>query len=386
MIAQPLVARYDAATIDTLEWPDTPDGRYARSVLAPMVRHGPAHLIANAQAEVQVLRVGDALLPLVLANAAASPQSYVCSPTVHYIDYACREVELELGGRPLARAVFPSLLRLLRIPLGWAQFEQVVYVNNWLLSTNLYPALPLDALPAVRDALAAAFPDRAIVFRSVSDMLGEPLRGRLARLGFRGVFSRQVYLLDPRDGGYARKKSFQKDRSLARRSPYQWGAAQQIAPHEIGRVKHLYDSLYIDKYSAFNPQFTEQFFAEALREGWLMLMAARRDGRVDGVLGFVERNGVMTTPLIGYDRSLPAEDGLYRLISLKLVEEAAARGLVLHQSSGAAAFKRHRGSLPSVEYNMVYDRHLPPARRAPWAALATLTSTLIVPLMRLYGL
>ena len=67
----------------------------------------------------------------------------------------------------------------------------------------------------------------------------------------------------------------------------------------------------------------------------------------------------MTTPLIGYDRSLPAETGLYRLISYHLTEEAAARGLILHQSSGAAAFKRHRGSVAGMEYSFVYDRHLP---------------------------
>ena len=43
---------------------------------------------------------------------------------------------------------------------------------------------------------------------------------------------------------------------------------------------------------------------------WLTFLVLRRQGRIDGVLGFVERNGVMTTPLIGYDRSVEAGDFL----------------------------------------------------------------------------
>ena len=112
----------------------------------------------------------------------------------------------------------------------------------------------------------------------------------------------------------------------------------------------------------------------------------KRQGRIDGVLGFVERNGVMTTPLIGYDRSVDAAAGLYRLISLKLVEQAAARGLILHQSSGAAAFKRHRGSTASMEYNLIYDRHLAPRYRLPWQLLEALSRAVIMPVMRRYGL
>lgn len=375
---------YDHTTIAALPWPATPNGQYARRVLGLLVGEGASPFIANVDAEVRAVVVGDAVLPLVLPNLATHiKNSYVCSPTAHYVDYACREVELELAEQALARAVFPRLLRSLRPLLRWAEFERVVYVNNWLLSTNLYPALGETVLPMLRDSLAAAFPDRTIIFRSVSTSLNADLGARLHSLGFRAVFSRQVYILDPRDGSFRQKKSFQKDRALARRTAYHWDDA---TIDDIPRIKRLYDDLYIDKYSSFNPQFTERFFAEVLRAGWLTLMVLRRDGRADGVLGFVERDGVMTTPLIGYDRSLPADQGLYRLISLKLAEEALVRGNILHQSSGAAAFKRHRGSVPSTEYNYVYDHHLTPRRRLPWQLLERLTGTVIMPIMQRMGL
>jgi hypothetical protein len=378
---------YDRHSIDQVSWPATPDGAYARGLLGPLIRHGPQRLIDNADAEVRVLVAGDLVLPLVLGNSApAVKNSYVCSPTTHYIDYAKREVEIELHGQPLARSLVPPMLDLLRPLLLWSKFEQVVFVNNWLLSTNLYPAMPGELLQSLRDLLVHSFPEHTIVFRSVNDRLNATLMEQLRRLDFRTVFSRQVYILDPRDARYQQKKSYQKDRSLARRSAYSWIEAAQIQPDDIARIKALYDDLYLKKYSFYNPQFNRHFFAEALRQRWLTFLALEHQGRIDGVLGFVERNGVITTPLIGYDRSVDPAAGLYRLISLKLVDEAAARGMILHQSSGAAAFKRHRGSIASMEYNLVYDRHLARRYRLPWQLLAALSGAAIVPIMRRYQL
>src|SRR5690349_10228113 len=99
---------YDRHSIEQVPWPATPEGEYARSLLGPLIYQGPQHLIANADAEVRVLVAGDLVLPLVLANpAAAIKNSYVCSPTTHYIDYGKREIEIELHNQPLMRALVP---------------------------------------------------------------------------------------------------------------------------------------------------------------------------------------------------------------------------------------------------------------------------------------
>jgi hypothetical protein len=241
-------------------------------------------------------------------------------------------------------------------------------------------------LPRLHTLLTGTFPNHALVFRSVSHELNGAVARQLRELGYRAVFSRQVYLLDPRTGAHHRKKSYCKDRGLARRTPYEWIDASALADTDCPRLKRLYDDLYLDKYSRYNPQFTESFFRAALSLGWLELWALRAEGRIDAVLGFLQCQGVMTTPLIGYDRSLPEELGLYRLISLKLIEEAEKRGLVLHQSSGAAKFKKHRGSEASIEYSYVFDRHLPHSRRLPWQFLAGLSRYAVVPLMRRLGL
>jgi hypothetical protein len=374
--------------LDRVPWPADADGDYARRVLTPLVREGASKYIANVNAEVRVLVAGPLVLPVAVVDGPSqmSHPSYVVSPTSHYVDYAKREVELELHDRPLLRRVIPPLLECFRPLLRWGQIEKAVYVNNWLLSTNLYPHCPPETLLALHALLRKTFPRHALVFRSVNRELNGELGKELRAVGYRAIFSRQVYLLDPRTGAHRHKKSFQKDRGLARRTPYAWIDASALADGDCPRLKRLYDDLYIDKYSPYNPQFTEEFFRESLRSGWLELWAMKCEGRIDGVLGFVRRQGVMTTPLIGYDRSLPEERGLYRLISLKLIEEAGRRGLVLHQSSGASKFKMHRGSEASIEYSYVFDRHLPHRRRLPWQVLAGLSEYVAEPLMRRFGL
>ncbi|HEX2203417.1 MAG TPA: GNAT family N-acetyltransferase [Longimicrobium sp.] len=377
-----MTALYDRATLDRVPWPATRDGGYARRVLAPLVEHGPAAFIDNVHAEVRVLAADGHALPLVLSDPArAGADSYVVSPTNHYVDYGKREVELEMGGASVLRAVLPPLLEGFRPLFRWGGIDRVAYVNNWLLSTNLHPRLAPDVLRDIRDLVAATFPDRAVVFRSVNETLNAELMRDLRRLGFRPVFSRQVYLYDPRTPG-AVPRSLRQDAGLARRGPYAWAGADDIGDDEVPRLRELYAQLYLEKYSPFNPGFTERFVASALRERWLEVFALRREGRTVATVGFVERGGTMTAPLIGYDRALPAEEGLYRRISYKLVEEARARGLLLNQSSGAAAFKRFRGGVPAMEMSLVYDRHLPARARLPWRVLETASRRAIVPLMR----
>src|SRR5687767_6879373 len=119
--------------LDRIPWPATADGDYARRVLTPFLRHGTRQFVANVEAELRVLLVEGAALPVVVVNGPVKLDhpSYVASPTAHYIDYAKREVELELHDRPLLRRLAPWLLELFRPLLRRGRIERAVYVNNW---------------------------------------------------------------------------------------------------------------------------------------------------------------------------------------------------------------------------------------------------------------
>lgn len=368
----------------TLAWPPADRGR---PMLEALVREGPAPFLRNVRAHVQALAAGGAVLPLVrIDHPPAQPNAYVCSPTTHYVAYAQREVELELGDRPVLRRLFPPLLASLRPLFRLGQVERAVYVNNWLLSTNLYPALDARAPATILRGLIAAYPDHVIVWRSLNEALNGPLIAHLEALGCLRVFSRQVYLLDPRDGTFRRRNNYAHDRRLARRTPYRWRDATDLPPHQAVRLAALYHDLYIAKYSPYNPQLTPYAIARMLSSGWLTASVLEQDGQIDGVLGTISQAGVITAPLVGYDRSRDEREGLYRLLMLALVERAAAADQILHLSSGAASFKRLRGAEPHSEFSLIYAGHLTPLRRAPWDLLAALSQQAIIPLMQRFGL
>lgn len=371
---------------EEVAWPDTPDGRVARRWVGPFLGGDPTSWIRNVHTRVGVLTIDGHALPVTVTEAGGT-SSYVCSPYNHYVTYAAEE--LRHLGSPWLAGGLRGLLWGLGAVLRAAAIDRTVMVNNWLVSTNLHPRLAHEQLAAVHGFLVGRFPHHALVFRSVQGATpGNPLEA-LWRLGYDLVPSRQVYLFEPATQGSLRprlRKHLRRDLRLLERCGYEVVPNERLAATDVPRLVELYEMLYLGKYSTSNPQFTERFLDLARREHILCLRAFRRHGRIDGVLGFFERDGVMTTPILGYDTTLSPDAGLYRVLSACLVVEATARGLLLHQSSGAASFKRWRGGVPHLEYNAVYCRHLRWPQRLAWRLLRTLLERLAVPLLRRYDL
>jgi hypothetical protein len=90
-------------------------------------------------------------------------------------------------------------------------------------------------------------------------------------------------------------------------------------------------------------------------------------------MGFFIRNHTTTPPLFGYDTNLPKQEGLYRLLTQLNIQEALQRNLLVHMSSGVGKFKKGRGGKSVIEYNAVYDKHLPTQRQRPWKLLKAIS-------------
>lgn len=384
----PRVELFDASNIHAYAWPDTEYGRYANLYLLPLLEQGAERFIRNARTRLLIVSVDGTPIP-VTVNDTEYDNSYVCSPYTHYVSYAKEELAL-LGNRALISCL-GAMLSGVGFLLKRAHFNRIVHVNNWLLSTNLYPDLDETQWDAVLAKLLAEFPDYAVAFRSLNPALNVRVMSGLTN-GSRKcllVPSRQIYLLRTDDSSFGNAKSnwlLKRDRALAGKHGYETVDANGMTDADIPRIAELYRMLYLDKYSLYNPQFTERFLANALRNGTLELFGYRRHGRLDAVLGFYAREGAMTTPLFGYDTSLPQEIGLYRMLSSLLIEIARDRGFLLHESSGAAQFKRNRGAFAEIEYTAVHVRHLPLRRRWCWSALEWLLVRVGVPLLRKYKL
>lgn len=374
---------YNRDNIVDLDWSEHSEAVYARRVLLPFVEKGAQHYIKNADARLEILAFGEQRLPLVLP-ALNDQNSYVCSPSGQYIRYGYREIELELSNKPLAKRACKLLLKGFEQVVG-EDFDRVVFVNNWLLSTNLYPDLEVRQLRDLTDFLVSKFPDCAIIFRSVNPVLNGEIFKTLAQNGYRQVLSRQVYLLNPETKVHRKKKAFKEDcRFRKKRLEYQW--TSDILPEWLPRIRQFYNDLYLKKYSTINPNFTPAFYQSALAQDWLQFRVLLKAGVPYACLAYFDRNGVMTTPIIGYDQSLPLSEGFYRLISLQIIEEAERAGKFIHMSSGAAEYKRLRGASPCMEYNMVYIKHLSAKRQLPWHLLEGMTHYVVGPMVARFGL
>ena len=166
--------------------------------------------ISNGAGRLSALAVGSTVL---FVPSRVRDASYVCSPSSHYVGYPRDE---------LAKLRDPFRRYGMRFGLSAAaglcratKFDDVVYVNNWLLSTNPSPpSVSVDEISTTTRQLTHEFPDRAIVFRSVNRRLDPEYAAGLDRCGYLLVPSRQVYLLDCASASIRHNENVRRDLNL----------------------------------------------------------------------------------------------------------------------------------------------------------------------------
>ena len=350
-------------------WPSTLDGNYARDYLTPIFRSGAQASVANADALLGVVRSGDIVLPVTHSNYHHG-QSYVVSPRAHYLDYAMEEAS-RLHSRTL-RLLGMGACCLAKLMVGTG-LDSCVLVNNWLLSTNLYPAHIATHAVEILECLLHVFPTEPIIFRSVDCHANRQLFETLTRRGCRAVLARSIYYQNVNTPDFWRQRQVRVDQKRFRDSGY---TLRQLSfptdVQHLPRVLSLYNQLYLEKYSSLNPHLTLDYLCNCLQHDLLSIHALEIEGRIDGVLGYYVRNGIMTQPLFGYDTRLPQALSLYAHLSTAVLWEARRRHLLINASAGASHFKRQRGGQQVLEFNLVFDAHLPASKRRSWWMLEKL--------------
>jgi hypothetical protein len=334
--------------------------------------------IANLDAEVHQVEAGPYSFPATLASPRES-NAWVVSPATTYGRYAVEESErlAPAWSRPPLRAATAWAAREMQVTgLGRA-----VSVNNWLLSTNLYPPIETPMVETLRDRCIARWPTSALWFRSLNRVQHGPWLDALVAAGFQLIPTRQVYLFQDLQAN--RSSDLKRDLSLMRKTVLQPVAHQEFQPADFARSERLYAQLYLEKYSALNPAYTAEFLRRWHQAGLLRMAGWRdADGLLQAVVGIFSQGDISTAPIVGYNTSLPQSWGLYRLLMAQAFRHAIESQTVLNLSAGASSFKRLRGGMPTIEYSAVYGRHLPSrSRRFLWI-LQAVTSGFGVPLMK----
>lgn len=361
-------------------WPAEAD--YERTFFEPLLAEGVRPFVANVDTTLLMLKSGPHVFP-VTVNDREYDNSYVCSPYTGAVGYPLEE--LHKIKSPAARWPLAALIHTVGPMLRAAGLNRVVCPNNWLFSTNLYPEWHGDDLAEITAALCRHSPGRAILFRSLNEATNGPLCRAFTAAGYRLAPSRMVYCYDGARPDYLRRPNTRWDLRLLERTPI--AAHEDLTDDDDDDIVRLYNLLYLEKYSYYNPQFTAKMVRHWRRHRLLQMFGVRGEsGRLDAIVGLFCRNGVMTAPLVGYDTAQPKSRGLYRLLMAIVLREAAAKKMFLNLSSGAAHFKRLRGGVPVVESSAVYCDHLPLARRAAWRSLAFLLTQVGVRVLKRYEL
>jgi hypothetical protein len=340
--------------------------------------------ISNVSTRLDSVGSGRTLLP-VTVNSCEPDNSWVCSPHTAYYRYAIEE--LHRFGHPLLTTPVGFVCRGLGAYLRDRSIDQAVAVNNWLLSTNLYPSLDVAALKACIDEAAQRWPQHAIWFRSLNPRYTQDWLNALEAAGCALIPSRQVYLYDRIDLDGPMPKDLTRDLRLLSSTSLVRDGAQDWCAADFERAADLYAQLYLQKYSRLNPAYSAQFLQAWHRAGLLQLIGYRDvDGALQAVVGLFAIDRTITVPIVGYAIQLPQKLGLYRLLMATAYEAAAGSGARINLSAGAAEFKRLRGGIGTMEYSAVYVRHLSKARRRAIAVLATLAKRIGEPIMKRFQL
>lgn len=355
---------FDADTIDELVWPDTEESKMAQTLLLPMMKEGTASYIENVETTIYLLQVNDHLLPLTV-NQKEYNNSYITS---NYFPIKYLEEQLDKGKNsfPLLRK---SIIRSMGSFLKALKINKTVIVNNWLLSTNIYPTLSDAEWTEVTEFLKTEFPNHVLMFRNVNDHACHDLKNELLKQRYRFIYSRHVYIYDPQQKvNFSPKIHYhhRRDRRLVGSEGYELVRYKQIEPEESKRLLKLYASIYLSRHTSYSPQYTERYLLKALESNFLELVAVKKENTIQGVIGFHQKDEKMIAPFFGYNEQYGAPNHLYRMLTMLAIDEAESRAVSLYDGSGGEDTKQRRGMKPFPEYLALYDRHLPLYRRLLW--------------------
>ncbi|MBU6302595.1 MAG: hypothetical protein KGS60_13650 [Verrucomicrobia bacterium] len=359
---------------------DEPVDQALRGWFGPLLRHGTLWCAPNLETRCAFLRVGDREFPLTV-NDREWENSWVCSPYTHYVSYAREEVTRAMPGA--IGIPFALLLSGLGAWFRAARLNQVVMVNNWLMSTNPWPDEEPVWLKKGIEALQRRWPDHALVFRSLNGKENPALLEALRRSGARLIPSRQIWWFDPRSDRVLHSRDLRKDARLLQRNDLQRIRHEEFRESDFPRLAFLYEDLYGNKYSRHNPRYTAEWLHHLWEGNHLRFTALREEtGRIAGVEACGLIHGVMVSPIVGYDLQVSRDAGLYRRLAAIPVLEARKLGVPLNLSAGVGRFKALRGGEPIMESIAVIDSHLPIGRRVPWRFIEGLSRGLLAPVVR----
>lgn len=341
--------------------------------------------IDNVDTKFYALKVNDLFFP-VTVNEKEYKNSYVVSPYTSVISYSLEEL-WKLNNKIL-QTVLRCFIILMSIFVKFGNINKVVIVNNWILSTNLYPSFDVKYISYIKKYMEQMFPNHTIIFRSLNKFSNTELINEMNSHNAYFLVSRQVYMIDRDDHIKIGKRYDNKaDQKILSNSDYTIVPHEKILSTDYKRIVELYNLLYLEKYSYLNPKFNENLI-QMLHINCGLNMTGLRDsnGTLQGIIGTFILNDTTTAPLFGYNTKLPQIHGLYRMLTALCLQQGKEKNLNINLSSGVSGFKILRGGKPEIEYSAIFVTHLPWYRRIIWKILTIFGLKIAKPILQRYKL
>lgn len=346
--------------------------------------HYPLHqLMRNVQAKSQSFTIDGVTFPVTIVDSV-QPNCFTTSTHSALVDYG-RDETVKLP--KWQQWLINPLLKLASGYLRWAEIDKAQFLNNYALSTNTlsdaFQSLEPNAL--VQEA-TRYYPKHAIIIRSLNRQHHSAFIERLFQQGWLLITTRQVYLYEDCQKLLVQRSDNRRDQRLLQDGHFQFRPA--LSKHDFIAAERWYNSLYLEKYSQQNVQFSAFGLQQLCETGILKLFVLENVNtrEIVATAGLViEDNHTATAPLVGYNIALPQKLGLYRRVIAFVLRYCAEHQLRLNLSSGAPDFKKRRGATPEIEYMAVNIQHLPAKQAKAWRLLAKV-SPLYATLLQKYQL
>ena len=333
--------------------------------LKELVKNEINYYIDNVSAEMKLLCFEKQIIPLVFSKNQNN-DSLLTSICTHYIKYIIDEFKT-IKCKP-TKFVLKFIFLLLNIFFKSFNVDKVIYVNQYLLSTNFHQVdIPYDK---ITEFLKNKFPDYAIVIKNVNTTFYSELKNKLTKINYNFIISRQIFIYDKNNlNAYFRNKINREFRIAEKQNI---DIKDEIVYKE-GIIKNLYEQLYLNKYSFYNPQYNANYFKLVQNTDFLKFKFLEKNEKLVGFTSFYNKNNNFLVPMLGYDMSMK---NIYSLLNYLSYQESNK----FNMSAGVGEFKMQRGAYPEIEYLAIYYKHLSLYRKLGYKLLEK-SVNMIIPIM-----
>lgn len=313
--------------------------------------------IPNVHAIIYVLYIDNRLVPISIKGRGND--SWIHSLKAQYVDEMRAELLRMTNNLVIERLGKALLSRLEYLMNG---LDETITVLPSMMPTTLYDTV--YDVPRITKRLTELFPNKAVLFRTLNFMHNSDWITTLLSSGYVPLISRVVYLYHPSEKhSKNERKDQKKDIKRLEKSGYE--VVHKLKFDEFHRMKTLYDAIYIEKYSTFNPHYTETFFEELYKTRPIDWTFIYDSDVLIAFMGIVEEGSVLMPAYFGMEE----RQGLYMMISSAVYTLANGRELRINNSAGAADYKIARGSKSHFEYHFIYTKHLSPLKQIHYKIL-----------------